>query len=97
MSAVVTGLMAREVLDCRGLPTVQVDLALEDGTVATADVPARRSRLLFIRPAAAWSASWYPAGADSRPARAAAAASIGNRPGSAPKRRKASCSSGLSS
>ena len=43
MSAVVTGLVAREVLDCRGLPTVQVDLALEDGTVATADVPSGRS------------------------------------------------------
>ena len=33
----------REVLDCRGLPTVQVDLELEDGTVATADVPSGRS------------------------------------------------------
>ena len=30
-------------LDCRGLPTVQVDLELEDGTVATADVPSGRS------------------------------------------------------
>jgi enolase len=39
----VTGLSAREVLDCRGLPTVQVDLALEDGTIATADVPSGRS------------------------------------------------------
>ena len=38
MSAVVTGLVAREVLDCRGLPTVQVDLALEDGTVATSSI-----------------------------------------------------------
>ncbi len=38
-----TGLVAREVLDCRGLPTVQVDLALADGTVATADVPSGRS------------------------------------------------------
>jgi enolase len=37
------GLTAREVLDCRGLPTVQVDLALADGTVATADVPSGRS------------------------------------------------------
>ncbi len=34
---------AREVLDCRGLPTVQVDLGLEDGTLATADVPSGRS------------------------------------------------------
>jgi enolase len=43
MSPVVTNLSAREVLDCRGLPTVQVDLALDDGTVATADVPSGRS------------------------------------------------------
>jgi enolase len=43
MTAMVTGLVAREVLDCRGLPTVQVDLALEDGTLATADVPSGRS------------------------------------------------------
>ena len=34
---------AREVLDCRGLPTVQVDLTLSDGTVGTADVPSGRS------------------------------------------------------
>jgi enolase len=39
----ITDLSAREVLDCRGLPTVQVDLALDDGTVATADVPSGRS------------------------------------------------------
>ena len=39
----ITRLAAREVLDCRGLPTVQVDLALEDGTFATADVPSGRS------------------------------------------------------
>jgi enolase len=39
----VTGLVAREVIDCRGLPTVQVDLGLADGTVATADVPSGRS------------------------------------------------------
>jgi enolase len=43
MSEVVTNLTAREVLDCRGLPTVQVDLELEDGTLATADVPSGRS------------------------------------------------------
>ena len=30
-------------LDCRGLPTVQVDLTLDDGTVGTADVPSGRS------------------------------------------------------
>ena len=34
---------AREVLDCRGLPTVQVDIALDDGSFATADVPSGRS------------------------------------------------------
>jgi enolase len=43
MSPDVTDLSAREVLDCRGLPTVQVDLTLDDGTVATADVPSGRS------------------------------------------------------
>ena len=43
MSPVITNLSAREVLDCRGLPTVQVDLALDDGTVARADVPSGRS------------------------------------------------------
>ncbi|HYH61477.1 MAG TPA: phosphopyruvate hydratase [Solirubrobacterales bacterium] len=43
MSPAITNLSAREVLDCRGLPTVQVDLALDDGTVATADVPSGRS------------------------------------------------------
>ena len=34
---------AREVLDCRGLPTVQVDLTLSDGTTGIADVPSGRS------------------------------------------------------
>jgi enolase len=33
----------REVLDCRGLPTVQVDVELEGGVVGTADVPSGRS------------------------------------------------------
>ena len=31
---------AREVIDCRGYPTVQVDVVLEDGTAGRADVPA---------------------------------------------------------
>ncbi len=31
---------AREVLDCRGLPTVQADVILEDGSLGRADVPA---------------------------------------------------------
>ncbi len=39
----ITGIDAREVLECRGLPTVQVDITLDDGTVATADVPSGRS------------------------------------------------------
>jgi enolase 1/2/3 len=34
---------AREVLDCRGLPTVQVDVILEDGSLGRADVPSGRS------------------------------------------------------
>jgi enolase len=44
MSApLVTDLAAREVLDCRGLPTVQVELALEGAITGTADVPSGRS------------------------------------------------------
>ena len=39
----IAALSAREVLECRGLPTVQVDLELDDGTLATADVPSGRS------------------------------------------------------
>jgi enolase len=39
----IVALDAREVLECRGLPTVQVDIELDDGTVATADVPSGRS------------------------------------------------------
>jgi enolase len=34
---------AREVIDCRGLPTVQVDIFLADGCLGRADVPAGRS------------------------------------------------------
>ena len=43
MSLLVTRLVAREVLDCRGLPTVQVDLELDGGVTGTADVPSGRS------------------------------------------------------
>jgi enolase len=44
MSApLVTRLAAREVLDCRGLPTVQVELALEGAIIGIADVPSGRS------------------------------------------------------
>ncbi len=39
----VAAVRAREVLDCRGLPTVQVDLLLEGGVTGTADVPSGRS------------------------------------------------------
>jgi enolase len=39
----VTDLKAREVLDCRGLPTVQVELELDNSTLSRADVPSGRS------------------------------------------------------
>jgi enolase len=39
----VRDIRAREVLDCRGLPTVQVDVELEGGVIGTADVPSGRS------------------------------------------------------
>lgn len=39
----IAALTAREVLECRGLPTIQVDLELDDGTLASADVPGGRS------------------------------------------------------
>lgn len=39
----ITAIRAREVIDCRGLPTVQVDLVLDDATFGRADVPAGRS------------------------------------------------------
>jgi enolase len=39
----ITSLHAREVLDCRGLPTVQVDLGVDGGHLGVADVPAGRS------------------------------------------------------
>jgi enolase len=37
-------LKAREVLDCRGDPTIEVDVLTEDGVVGRADAPAGRSR-----------------------------------------------------
>ena len=40
---VITGLAAREVLECRGLPTVQVDLELDGEVRGSADVPSGRS------------------------------------------------------
>jgi len=42
-SPVITGLAAREVLDCRGLPTLQVDIVLDGELTGTADVPSGRS------------------------------------------------------
>jgi enolase len=40
----ITSIRAREVLDCRGLPTVQVDLTVDGGqTLGRADVPSGRS------------------------------------------------------
>ena len=34
---------AREILDSRGNPTIEVDLVLEDGTCATASIPSGAS------------------------------------------------------
>ena len=39
----ISSIGAREVLDCRGLPTVQVDVWVGDGVLGRADVPAGRS------------------------------------------------------
>jgi enolase len=39
----ISEVLAREVLDCRGLPTVQVDVVLADGSLGRADVPSGRS------------------------------------------------------
>src|SRR5258706_16162512 len=39
----ISAVRAREVIDCRGLPTVQVDLTLADGSMGRADVPSGRS------------------------------------------------------
>jgi enolase len=39
----ITRIAGREVLDCRGLPTIQVDVWVEDGILGRADVPAGRS------------------------------------------------------
>ncbi|HXZ76116.1 MAG TPA: hypothetical protein VEH31_35320 [Streptosporangiaceae bacterium] len=40
----ISGIRAREVLDCRGLPTVQVDVVADGRFLGRADVPAGRSR-----------------------------------------------------
>ena len=41
--AVITDLHAREILDSRGNPTIEVEMLLEDGTFARADVPSGAS------------------------------------------------------
>ena len=43
MSLAITGLTAREILDSRGNPTVEVDIQLEDGTIGRAAVPSGAS------------------------------------------------------
>src|SRR5258708_16394363 len=40
----ISGVRAREILDCRGLPTVQVDVVGDGKFLGRADVPAGRSR-----------------------------------------------------
>ena len=41
--AVIEQVVAREILDSRGNPTVEVEVCLEDGTIATAAVPSGAS------------------------------------------------------
>jgi enolase len=43
MSLAITALTAREILDSRGNPTVEVDVQLEDGTIGRAAVPSGAS------------------------------------------------------
>ena len=38
----IEGLLAREILDSRGNPTVEVEVVLDDGAVGRAAVPVRR-------------------------------------------------------
>jgi len=40
----INSIKAREILDCRGNPTVEVDVVTDDGVLGRADVPAGRSR-----------------------------------------------------
>ena len=39
MSTAITNIQARQILDSRGNPTVEVDVYLEDGTLGRASVP----------------------------------------------------------
>ncbi|HUQ71496.1 MAG TPA: phosphopyruvate hydratase, partial [Planctomycetaceae bacterium] len=43
MSVAIAGVRAREILDSRGNPTVEVDIELEDGTIGRAAVPSGAS------------------------------------------------------
>ncbi|HHY92495.1 MAG TPA: hypothetical protein GX511_04055, partial [Firmicutes bacterium] len=43
MELKITQVLAREVLDCRGNPTVQVDVVVNDEVLGRADVPAGKS------------------------------------------------------
>ena len=45
--ATIEGIVAREILDSRGNPTVEVEVALEDGTIARAAVPSGASTGAF--------------------------------------------------
>ena len=45
--AVIEGIGAREILDSRGNPTVEVEVVLEDGTAARASVPSGASTGAF--------------------------------------------------
>ena len=45
--AVIEQVIAREILDSRGNPTVEVEVCLEDGTIATAAVPSGASTGMF--------------------------------------------------
>ena len=41
MSTVIEEIIAREVIDSRGNPTIEVDIYLEDGSMGRAAVPSR--------------------------------------------------------
>ena len=43
MSTAITNIKARQILDSRGNPTVEVDVFLEDGTMGRASVPSGAS------------------------------------------------------
>ncbi|SHI99832.1 phosphopyruvate hydratase [Propionispora hippei] len=47
MSTIITDILAREILDSRGNPTVEVDVYLEDGTLGRAAVPSGASTGIY--------------------------------------------------